>query len=188
MVLRFHSSIWLNNSTIPRFYGSMVLNFYGFTVLWFHGFIVLLFYFPTVLRLGPIQTSNFSCAKSNDNEQNPLFKLICIWLGTWKVRRLNWALHTLFRFKDKGNLLDSFSTLIYLFPFDNHIKLVSPAHNGQAEHSNRSCNANLKSYKTFRYQARHIHQFNSYFIKMQLLVLQISISFPIQISNWFSRR
>ena len=44
-------------------------------------------------HLGPVQTSSFSCAKSNVNEQNPLFKLICIWFGAWKVRRLNWALN-----------------------------------------------------------------------------------------------
>ena len=41
---------------------------------------------------GIVQTSNFSCAESNVNEQNPFFKLICIWFGSWKVRRLNCAL------------------------------------------------------------------------------------------------
>ena len=43
-------------------------------------------------HLGPVQTSNFTCAESNANEENLLFSLICIRFGTWKVRRLNWAL------------------------------------------------------------------------------------------------
>ena len=48
--------------------------------------------FSIFFLLGPIQTSNFSCAESNVYEQNLLFKLICIWFGAWKVRRLNRAL------------------------------------------------------------------------------------------------
>ena len=31
--------------------------------------------------LGPFQTSFFSCAELNVNEQNPLFELICIRFG-----------------------------------------------------------------------------------------------------------
>ena len=42
--------------------------------------------------LGPFQTSNFTCAKSNANEKNLLFSLICIRFGTCKVRRLKRAL------------------------------------------------------------------------------------------------
>ena len=37
-------------------------------------------------RLRPVQTSNFSCAESNANEQN---RLLIFTFGTWKVRRLN---------------------------------------------------------------------------------------------------
>ena len=43
-------------------------------------------------RLGPFQTSNFTCAESNANEKNLLFSLICIRFGTGKVRRLKRAL------------------------------------------------------------------------------------------------
>ncbi len=32
--------------------------------------------------LGPVQTSNFSCAESNVNELSSLFELICIRFGT----------------------------------------------------------------------------------------------------------
>ena len=32
--------------------------------------------------LGPVQTSNFTCAESNANEKNLLFSLICIRFGT----------------------------------------------------------------------------------------------------------
>ena len=39
--------------------------------------------------LGPFQTSLFSCAEPNVNEQNPLFELICIKFGAWEERRLN---------------------------------------------------------------------------------------------------
>ena len=45
--------------------------------------------------LGPVQTSNFTCAESNANEKNLLFSLICIRFGTCKVRRLNRALSSL---------------------------------------------------------------------------------------------
>ena len=44
--------------------------------------------------LGPVQTSNFTCAESNANEKNLLFSLICIGFGTCEVRRLNRALET----------------------------------------------------------------------------------------------
>ena len=43
-------------------------------------------------NLGLFQTSNFTCAKSNANEKNLLFSLICIRFGTCKVRRLKRAL------------------------------------------------------------------------------------------------
>ena len=33
-------------------------------------------------ELGPVQMSNFLCAESNVNEQDPLSKLICIWFST----------------------------------------------------------------------------------------------------------
>ena len=45
--------------------------------------------------LGPFQTSNLTCAKSNANEKNLLFSLICIRFGTCKVRRLKRALEVL---------------------------------------------------------------------------------------------
>ena len=45
-------------------------------------------------RLGPVQTSNFTCAESNVNEQNLLFLLISIRFGTCEVRRLNRALES----------------------------------------------------------------------------------------------
>ena len=44
------------------------------------------------LFLGPVQTSNFTCAESNANDKNIFFSLICIRFGTCKVRRLNRAL------------------------------------------------------------------------------------------------
>ena len=47
---------------------------------------------PHADPLGPFQASNFSCVKSNVNEQNLLFELICIRFDTWKVRRLKRAL------------------------------------------------------------------------------------------------
>ena len=47
---------------------------------------------PTCDILGPVQTSNFTCAESNANEKNLLFSLICIRFGTCEVRRLNRAL------------------------------------------------------------------------------------------------
>ena len=40
-------------------------------------------------KLGLFQTSFFSCAEPNVNEQNPLFELICIRFGAWEERRLN---------------------------------------------------------------------------------------------------
>ena len=46
----------------------------------------------SVRVLGPVQTSNFTCAESNANEKNLLFSLICIRFGTCEVRRLNRAL------------------------------------------------------------------------------------------------
>ena len=42
--------------------------------------------------LGPFQTSNFTFAESNANEQNLLFSLICTRFGACKVRRLKRAL------------------------------------------------------------------------------------------------
>ena len=42
--------------------------------------------------LGPVQTSNFTCAESNANEKNLLISLISIRFGTCEVRRLNRAL------------------------------------------------------------------------------------------------
>ena len=50
------------------------------------------------LHLSPVQTSNFTCAESNANEQNLLFLLITIRFGTREVRRLNRA----FLSPDKG--------------------------------------------------------------------------------------
>ena len=38
--------------------------------------------FTNLCKLGPVQTSNFTCAKSNANEKNLLFSLICIRFGT----------------------------------------------------------------------------------------------------------
>ena len=52
-------------------------------------------YFIFVHFLGPFQTSNFTCAESNANEENLLFSLICIRFGTCKVRRLKRALAVL---------------------------------------------------------------------------------------------
>ena len=43
------------------------------------------------LMLGPVQTSNFTCAECNANEQNLLSLLISIRFGTCDVRRLNQA-------------------------------------------------------------------------------------------------
>ena len=37
---------------------------------------------PHIMGLGPVQTSNFTCAESNANEKNLLFSLICIRFGT----------------------------------------------------------------------------------------------------------
>ena len=44
------------------------------------------------LDLGSFQTSNFTCAESNANENNLLFSLICIRFGTCKVQHLKRAL------------------------------------------------------------------------------------------------
>ena len=43
-------------------------------------------------HLGQVQTPYLTWAESNANEQNPLFSLICIRLGSCEVRRLNRAL------------------------------------------------------------------------------------------------
>ena len=44
------------------------------------------------IALGLVQTSNFSCAESNANRFEHKNLLINIGFGTWKVRRLKWAL------------------------------------------------------------------------------------------------
>ena len=42
--------------------------------------------------LGLVQTSNFSCAESNANQQNPLFELVCIRFGNMKSSTLELGL------------------------------------------------------------------------------------------------
>ena len=39
--------------------------------------------------LALVQTTHFSCAERNVNEQNPLFEFICTRFGTWEEPRLN---------------------------------------------------------------------------------------------------
>ena len=46
---------------------------------------------PSDSHGGPFQTSIFSCAEPNVNEQNLLFELICIRFGAWQERRLKRA-------------------------------------------------------------------------------------------------
>ena len=58
----------------------------------FHFVSLFMFLSFSLFHLGPVQTSNFTCAESNANEKNLLFSLICIRFGTCKVRRLNRAL------------------------------------------------------------------------------------------------
>ena len=55
------------------------------------GRVSVVFVVFVIVVLGPFQTSNFTCAKSNANEKNLLFSLICIRFGTCKVRRLKRA-------------------------------------------------------------------------------------------------
>ena len=45
-----------------------------------------------VRYLCPVQRSNFSCAEPNANQFRQRILLINITFGSWKVRRLNWAL------------------------------------------------------------------------------------------------
>ena len=64
-------------------YSSPVVNF----MITFHHFDPSKLPIPLLHKyvhdvLGPVQTSNFTCAESNANEKNLLFSLICIRFGT----------------------------------------------------------------------------------------------------------
>ena len=68
----------------------------------------------SLATLGPVQTSNFTCAESNANDKNnSRILLISIRFGTCEVRRLNRALYPLILLNATNNTTDQAVAIVW---------------------------------------------------------------------------